>query len=946
MNKFLLTTLLLLCTLGAAAQSTTITGVVRLADDPEPAIGAMVQVNAADSARLTERGRVVATDIDGKFRVVTRDKAVTLTISYLGYTPLNVIVPMDKRTVDLGSLTLAVGTKAIESVTVVGQAAMSMVKDDTLQFNAAAFKTHPDATAEDLLKKMPGVITDDDGNLEAQGEKITKIYVNGKEYFEDDPSLALKSLNVDAVESVQLFDDMSDDAKFSGFDDGQRIKAINIVTKRNVMNSTSGRATVGYGQDGRYIAGLQVNKFGDVHNFTIVGQVNNVNRRDYSPRDITGGGGGGGGGRSSWSGNTADLSGFTTPTWGGIAETYMLGGSYSGKFEKVEVTSNYFYSGSNADRWSNIEQNYLTQTRDYFQADSSMGYSNSHRLFTKVEWNPAETDRLTFQIRGTYDNNMGTSSALSETFLDNGIIPANASSSYYRTRLERMSGEGSLWWQRRLSDHGRMISVGGVVSGNSDNGDRNQFSQYSNIPDMGAMVVDTINLLGLVNASGYSVKGNFTYAEPLSKNSRVMATYMINYNESLSDNKGLSYDQLLQDYSLQDTSTTNYINRDYITHLGGLGYNFALGKAFNLTANVNYQYATLNNSQITPLYDNITKNDSYGFEAVLPSLSLSYSPSERSRLKVDYMTNSIFPSVTQLQNILNTTNPLQVSGGNPDLKQSYSHQLTARYNLAIPEKNFNFNVFVRGTLTSDYIAMHRRFITQDTEINGVKVVEGAQYSTPVNLQGYANAMLYTTLSFGIKPLSSNMSVMGYYRYANTPSISDNVEYTSISNRMGMNIQLTSNISENVDFTLAYRPGVSLTEGGVSEFDRYFSHDIRANANIIFLKNFFINGDVSWRNTFGTLEAYEQHYAMVNAAIGAKFLKDRSAEIRFGVYDALDQNKSIWQYAADTYTQLTESQVLGRYYMVTLSFKFDTRKNKSGDGRRHESGGGKGSRHMM
>ncbi len=935
MTKISLTTLLLLLSsLCALAQSTSITGQVFLEDDPSPAIGVIVTVNAADSLRLTERGRIVATDAQGEFSITTYDKEVTLTLSYLGYENLEVKVPMGRRNIDLGALTLMVGAYVVESIEVVGQSSMSLIKNDTIQFNAAAFKTHPDATAEDLLKKMPGVITDDDGNLEVQGETISKIYINGKEFFEEDPSLALKSLNVEAVESVQLFDDMSDEAKFSGFDDGQRVKAINIITKQNVMNASSGRMNVGFGANGEYLAGAQINKFGDVHSYTLIGQINNVNRRDYSPRDISSAGGRGGGGRRNWSSNSTDFAGFSTPAWGGVAETYMIGGSYTGNLEKVDITANYFYSGSNADRWSNMEQNYLTQSRDYFQADSSLGYYNSHRLFTKIEWEPSSRDRLTFIVRGNYANNMGNSSSLSETFLDNSPIATNASNSRYNSRLERISGEGSVWWQHRLSDHGRTISLGGVVSGNSDNGNRAQYSLYNSLDELSEMTIDTINLRAFVDASGYNLKGSATYAEPIGMRSRVMGTYVINYNESLSDNLGLNYDKLVQDYTLSDTSTTNYINRNYITHLAGLGYSYALGQRFNITANLNYQYATLNNSQISPIYDNIEQRDNYGFEAILPSLSMSYSPSERSRLVFDYMANSIFPSVGQLQDIVNTSNPLQVSSGNPMLKQSYSHQLTLRYNLAIPNKNLNFNLFARGTLTSDYIATHRQFITSEMEINGVKVVEGAQYSTPVNLQGYANAMLYTTLSFGIKPIKSNMSLTGYYRYAKTPSMSDNIEYLTVNNRVGVQLQLTSNISENIDFSLSYRPGINLTEGGVSDFDRYFSHDLRANANIIFLKYFFINGDVSWRNSFGTLETYEQHYAMINAAIGAKLLKNRSAEIRIGVYDALNQNKSIRQYAGDAYTQITEEQVLGRYYMVTLGFKFDT----GGGGSKGKRGG--------
>ncbi len=935
MRKFLI--LLALSVIGFCAygQSTTISGKVTFADDPSPAVGAVVMVNAADSARLTERGRVVATDLDGAFTVRTNDKEVTLTITYLGYKDLVVNVPMENRTVDLGTLTMQTGAFMVEGVEVIGDANMSILKEDTLQFNAAAFKTNPDANAEDLLKKMPGITTDDDGNVESQGEKITKIYVNGKEYFEDDPSLALKSLPSTAVESIQLFDDQSEESKFSGFDDGERVKAINIVTKKGLLNSSVGQVSLGYGTDNRYMGGARLSHFGDVHSYTILAQANNANRRDFSPRDIMSGISGGR--RGNW-GNGADLDGFTTTTRGGITDSYMLGGNYTGDFDKVEVKATYFYMGEKVDKWSLTDQSYLTTPREFFAADTSLGFQNDHVLASKIEWNPNTNNRFNIDLDMRYSDNFGSSSSLSETFLDYSTTPTNYDVSDYGTNLERMYGNLGIWWQHKFTKPGRTLSLGGILSGSIDKGNRNQYSLYGSEITTGVMALDTIDLYALVDASSYSATGSVTYSEPLGEKSRVMGNYSINYNRSFSNNEGFDYDELRQQYALTDTSTTNYINRDYTTHIAGVGYNFVQAKVFNLTANLSYQHSSLNNTQTTPLFDNIAITDNYGFNALLPSLALTYTPVKGQNLKVNYSANSIFPSVTQLQSVLDATDPLQVSIGNPNLKQSYSHRLQVRYNLTDTEKNINFNLYASGTLTQDYIATHREFLTSDTTIAGVSVVKGAQFSTPVNLQGYANAMLYSTFSIGIKPLKSNLNLMAYYRFTNTPSIEDNIEYVSQSNNFGGNLSLTSNISENIDFTVAYRPGVNLTEGGTGQFDRYFFHNLSAFANIIFLKYFFVSGDASWRNSFGTQETYTQHYAMINAAIGAKFLKGRNAEVRLSVYDALNQNQSIWQTSADTYTQITESLTLGRYYMVSLTYKFDTRKDKSNGGNSGGYGG--------
>ncbi len=940
MKRVLLIVLCMMSWVGASAQSSnnfTIKGRVVLVDDvANGAVGVVVKLTPKTD---NEVPRAVSTDINGEFSIKSNGDVVELTFSCAGYKDkvIEVAAQEGQSTVTIDEVMLNTDAHLVESVVVEGQASMAMVKGDTLQYNAAAFKTHPDATAEDLLKKMPGVTTDDDGNLESAGEKISKVYVNGKEFFMDDPSMALKSLPVDAVESVQLYDDQSDEAKFSGFDDGERLKTINIVTKRGVMNSTSGRFSAGYANQGGYAAGAQVNGFGDVHNFTVIASSNDVNRRDYTPRSLTSGSGGG---RRSSGSSGADLAGFSTSSQSSIAERYMIGANYSGQYENSKLSATYFYSGSNADMWSGVNQSYLTQVRDYNQVDTTVGYSNFHMLRTRYEWTPNDANRFNFNTSLSYSNNFGDKVSLAETFIDN--LASNASASKYRTNLEQFSGNADLWWQTRLSETGRTLSVGAMFAGNRSFGDRNQFSNYTAFDPMGVPTLDTIDLLAFVQSTGYTMTGSATYAEPLGTKSRLQANYSLSYNRTFGNNEGYDMDNLLQQYSLMDTSTTNYIARNYTTHMAGLGYNFVEAKKFTLAANVVYQNSSLYSNQIAPLYDYVPLIDNYSFEAVLPSVSLNYTPVQGQNLRLDYTTNSIVPTVGQLQTVMNTTNPLQVSSGNPHLEQGYSHRLTLRYSLANPQKNINFNVYAMGTTTSNFITTHRRILENEEVINGVNVVKNAQYSAPVNLQGYYNASLFTTFSFGINPIKSNMSISAYYRYAHTPSIENNVEYFSDANNFGTRLSLTSNISEDVDFTLSYRPSLNLT-GGINErFDRYFSHDISANANIYFFKYFFINGDLSWRNTFGTQELYTQHYTVLNAHVGAKLFKDRSAEIRFSVYDALDQSQSIRQSVNDTFTQISASSVLGRYFMVSLAFKFDTRKSgRSSEGESDRGGYGDG-----
>ncbi|MEG2728489.1 MAG: outer membrane beta-barrel protein [Mucinivorans sp.] len=917
-----------------ASSSVTIKGKVALADDPLPAIGALARLNLTDSSKVNERGRTASTDQNGAFSLFLRSRAKTntVTVSYMGYKSKTIAVAdSNRKTVDLGVITLEPSSREIEKVTVVGASTMAKVIGDTTQYNAAAFKTNPDATAEDLLKKMPGITTDENGKVQSQGQEITKVTVNGKEFFADDPSAALKNLPVDAVESMQLYDSQSDDAKFSGFDDGERVRTLNIVTKKGVTNSVFGKVYAGGGfyspaadvlkRSMRYAGGLGLNFWHGDHRLTLIAQANNVNNQGFTLSDVSSGSSRRGRGRMA--GGT-DLTGFTTPTRGGIQQSYMAGLNYNGTFsEKFKMSAAYFYRGVSADIWNSRDQQYLTTPRHYQDTTSSLASQNTHSINIRSEWNPTPSNRITFNPSFSYSNNSGNRNATSNTFLDQML--SNRADNAYHTALERLNGSIDLWWQHSFGGSGRTLSVGGVYNVRHDDGMRTQLSKYSSLDMNNQMVYDTIRQIGSVLGNGNTVTGSITYTEPLSKRSRLSANYSVTYDRSISDKKGLNWDKLMQDYALTDTTTTNYLNRDYTTQLVGLGYNYVLGKKLTLVATVNYQNALLNNKQISPDVKRSSLN-SYSFDAVLPSLRLSFTPNKGHNLNLDYNATSIFPSVNQLQDVLDVDNPLQVSRGNSALRQSYSNTLSLRYSYANMVKNINFSIMARGNVTSDYISTNRQFLTHDTVINGTTLVRGAQFSEPVNLDGYANVMAFANFGVGLKFMKSNLNIMARYSYTRSPSMQDNVLYLSQSNRIGAGVSLTSNISENVDFTLYYRPSLNLTRAGTGRFDRYYGHNMGGFVNIIFLKYFFINADASWNNSFGTQESYTQHFALLNAAIGAKFLKNRAVEVRLSGYDLLNQNRSMYSSTTDTYVQTSTMNILRQYFMLSFTYKFDTRKN--------------------
>ena len=917
----LFSTLLLISNNPAAAQNRiTISGrIVNDADATESLIGAIIKLNPDDSLGLKKAGRVVAADFDGSFTLASTLKQNKIEISYIGFKPLEIEIPTGKTKVNLGTIRLKEQAVTFKEARVTAKVQMGTMKGDTTQFNAAAFKTNPDATSEDLLKKMPGVSEGSDGKLEAQGETIAKVYVNGKEYFGNDPALALKNMPSDAVESIQIYDDKTDDAKFSGFDDGTRVKTINIITKRNVINSVFGKVYGGYGTDDRYTSGLGANIMMENHTLTIVGQSNNVNNQGFSLSDI----GSSSGSSSRHSSGGGNVGSYTTPSSGGIMNTNNIGLSYSGEVEdKLKMSGSYFYNNVQADNQKTLEQDYLNIDRFYDQATWSDGTQGDHRFNARIEWKPSKNDRIVFSPNINFMSNDGESYNGAETFASKGGMLTNSAVNNYSTSLNNYSISTDLWYTRRLGKPGRTITVGGYVAGHNNSGSRTQNSIYGSSLT-GIMALDTINQIGVLDDSGIRLMGVLNYSEPLSERSSISVGYKINYDNSFSSRDGLNYDKILQDYTLIDTATTSEYTRNYTTHTGTLGYTYNIAKKLRLSANVRFQHAQQNSFQSFPEIPNPSAK--HEFNAVLPRLYLKYTPSKQHSLNLRYYTYSNFPSVNQLQDVWDVSNVLQISKGNPLLEQTYSHNMHLQYNYNNPESNISFYLGARANATSNYIANHRYFLEEEMDISGTTIPVGAQVTTPENLDGYYNAGLFSYFSVGVNPIKSVLSVMAFYRYTHTPSIENNVQYTSSANTVGGRLQLTSNISEKVDFTLGYNPSVSISESSTGAQDVYQKHNAYANFTIYFWKGFYVQANGTWHNSFGTQESYKQNYGSLNASIAQKFYKNMF-EIKISAYDILDANQSLWQSTTDTYTQVVNSNVLQQHFMASLMWKFDTRKS--------------------
>lgn len=429
MRVLFLAGLLWLLALSAFAQSV-VRGKVLDAKDQSPLIGAnAVLIHLPDSVRT---GTAVGPDGGFEISSVAPGRYV-FQASFLGYQdqrqPLT--VPPGGAPLNLGSVRLTAGGVALKTVVVTGQAIQQTQRGDTTSINAKAFKVNPDATAGDLIGKMPGIQVDAQGKTQAQGEQVQQVLVDGKPFFGTDPDAVLKNLPAEAIDRVEIFDQMSEQSRFSGFNDGNTQKTLNIITKPQFRNGQFGRVAAGVGPDGggtgsgaRYKASLNLNDFHDNRRTTVLAQSNNVNEQNFGTDDLLGvignsaagggaggrrGGGGGGGGGGSGS-NPGD---FLVSQNGGISTTHAAGLNYSNAWNnrKTELTGSYFFNRSNNTLNSSTLRQFVLPGQSnttYQETSASNSLNYNHRANVRFETQLDSATSVLFRPRLSWQQNNST----------------------------------------------------------------------------------------------------------------------------------------------------------------------------------------------------------------------------------------------------------------------------------------------------------------------------------------------------------------------------------------------------------------------------------------------------------------------------------------------------------------------------------------------------------
>lgn len=890
-----------------------------------PAVNATI-LKPTDSSIVT--GAI--TGLDGKFEVQLAPGNYVLRLSFVGYETINRGITIGSTLKDLGTFQMSVSATTMSTVNVEAVETRAIQKNDTTELNAGAFKVNPDASAEDLVTKMPGITTTG-GKIQSGGEDVAKVLIDGKEFFGDDPSAALRNLPAEVIDKVQVFDRMSDQSQFTGFNDGNTQKTINIITKSGKNAGSFGRFYAGYGTNNRYNGGLVYNKFKGAERISIIGMANNINQQNFSFQDIlgsTGGGGSRGGGRGSRGGGGigGDIGNFLVGNQGGINVTNSLGINYSNSYkEKMNLTASLFYNNTQNATEQNIQRTFLTGTtfnQEYFEQSDANTNNHNLRFNARIEYKIDSNNSLIFTPRGSIQDNSAVSNFFGNNLLDGNTPLNNTATNNVNNNLGYQINNGLLF-QHRFSKPRRTISLS--LENNLNNRDglgellsTNRFF----LPNDSTFILDQEN----TNFSrSNSTNGSLNYTEPLGKNSQLQINYSPSIMFSESEKITYNYNTISDAYNILDTLLTNTFDNRINTQKGGFTYYYRVEK-FDISFGAEAQNLILQSNRTFPGEINVEKP----FFNILPNARIEFRPNKNVNIRTGYRTNTNTPNITQLQDVIDNTNPLQLTTGNPDLKQEYRHRVFMRASKVNTEKGKSAFIFLNATLVNDYISNTTLIARNDTLLtDGVTLNQGAQFIRPENLGPAYAIRSFFNYSMPIKRvIKSNFNLNGGVTYSRNPGRINFVDNIINNTNLNAGFVWGSNISTKIDFTLNYSGNYNIVRNSnqPNQNSNFFQQISGFKINYMPTTKWVFNTDLNNNLFTGYGEDFNQNFFLWNAGVGRKFLKNNAGEIRLTVFDILNQNNSITRTVTDLFIEDNRTLVLSRYAMLT--FTYNLRKFKA------------------
>lgn len=845
-----------------------------------------------------------------------------ISVSYVGYIPKWVpVLTGTEKTVEMGLIYMN-DVNSMSTVTVTARRPPVVINGDSVEFNSENFKTAPNAVVEDLLKKMPGMEVDKSGGITVNGKKVTKVFVNGKEFFTGDPMMATKNLPADAVDKIQVYDRKSDQAMFTGIDDGSEETAINLKLKKDRNRSTFGKLNGGAGTPSVFDAQGNINVINNDEQFSAIGGANNTNRQNFSSRNIVNFSGGGGGRPGAGGGVTINFSGGSGETDAnaqGIADTYSIGGNYSNIFNDKKTEFNANLSVSDVTRNNNSR----SYTQNLTPGNAFNRISNSNSIAGNKQQNFGSTidhkvtDNFSFRFTPSLGLQQTTnySEDSTQTYLTNGDL-LNSNTTIASSASDAVNASSTLLLRKKFAKKGRTISSTITQSFNRSNSTGNQFTEqltYNKNVLTNDSILDQQNTRKGENTS-YSA--NLIYTEPLGKKSLLEFNTYLSKSIGSSSRKIYDYSSLTDGYGVLNTRLTNEFNSEYTYSGGGMSYR-SNQKKYNFSTGVSLQKAVLDGENISAK----TKL-SQSFQDILPNATFRYNFSQTKNLNVDYRTSTNQPSITQLQPVLDQSNINRQSIGNPDLKRSYVHNLNIRFfsSKILAGKSFfstlNASTTNNSIVNYDSVLPNRTILTRPVNVNGAYRINGSMN------YGFGIKKLKSRLSFGLNAgLNNNIS------YAN------GILNTIVTKSTGPSMSYAYIVDDVIDINLTARYSFSNTNNAVNPTlnTNFLTKVFGADMTNYLPFNIVLNQSFNYAINTGRAEGFNTSIPIWNASFSKFFMKNKRAEIKMSAFDLLNKNIGINRNVSQNQIVDRSYNVISQYFMLT--FTYSLQKSGLGGGAR-------------
>ena len=821
-------------------------------------------------------------------------------ISY-GKSSIKINVGGTEKSVDIGKIKLSKQSVTLQDVVIEGLSIPIMVKGDTIEFNAASFKTDSNAVVEELIKKLPGIEVDKDGNIKAQGKDVMRVFVDGKPFFGDDPKMATKNLPVNMFEKVQIIDKKSDQAVFTQIDDGEVETIMNLITKRSKKDGTFGKATAGIGDDGRYDESANINWFKDARQVSVIGTLNNINNIRFSDFSTLG--------QTPTSGNVfnkdiSSTSGIYSANSNGVSKSWSAGTNYRDSIgSKISFVGSYLYSG-------NDNSKILTDGRKTLLADSSFitntnqntpSLSKNHNIHMEFDYGIDSMNSIYAYPHLKVNNTSYDQLNYYSTLGSKGDSINKSNSEKIRDR-QSISSNVEVLLRHRFHKPRRTLSLSVQVSDGPSINKGYNFSNSVYFPDTTNYPVNhrKYNL-----TSAVSLDTKLSYTEPITYNFVMELYYRYIQVNSASDRNTYNFNPIDNLYDSIYLKLTNRIENTYQNQRAGINFKVFKNK-WDYTFGVGVE-PSVSTSRI--IYVDSTLTYTQHVVNFFPQLIINVTPRKGKKFSIKYKGYTNQPTINQLQPIVDNSNPLYLYIGNPNLKPEFVNDLTINYNST---NLTNFNYFYTVFNFENTINSISNNVSYDTT--------GVQTTTPININGTYNMNLNTGIG---KPLKKFFLSLGCSTgFINDINYLNQVNFTTKVLNLGIN----SRVNYNGDrLTFAPIVKVSLNKAWYDLANRPDAQYINYNLGFEFQADIFWNiklgSDIQYIKNNGYGQGYNLDMTIWNAFISEQIFANKRGIIKFQIYDLLNQNKSIFRTTSTNYIEDTKVNTLSRFFIVSFSYSF-------------------------